>query len=75
MQQGDWNIRSACSVLHHDAPPQNGWWQDLELSRGQLELHVELEETAIIPVPQYLTDNVQSDWGPNPAKLTADLAK
>lgn len=62
MQNGEWNIRSACSVLHHDAPPENGWWQDLELSRDQLELQVELEEASVIPVPQYRAEIMQGGW-------------
>lgn len=62
MQNGEWNIRSACSVLHHDAPPENGWWQDLELSRDQLELQVELEEASVIPVPQYHAEVLQGGW-------------
>ncbi|MDZ4099657.1 MAG: M48 family metalloprotease [Methylophilaceae bacterium] len=59
MQHGEWNLSSACSVLHHDAPPQNGWWRDMEMSRDQLELQVELEASSVIPVPQQHAENMQ----------------
>lgn len=68
MQHGEWNIRSACSVLHHDMPPLNGWWQDLELSRDRLESQVELEEASVIPVPQYRAEVLPSDGRLYPVK-------
>lgn len=59
MQHGDWDMRSACSVLHHDEPPVTSWWQDMEHSRDQLELHVELQEASVIPLPQQYAENLQ----------------
>lgn len=52
MQHGEWDIASACSVLHHDAPPENGWWQDLERGRDQLEQHIALQQASIVPLAQ-----------------------
>lgn len=59
MQHGDWDMRSACSVLHHDEPPVTSWWQDMEHSRAQLELHIELQEASVIPLSQQYAENLQ----------------
>lgn len=59
MQQGEWDIRSACSVLHHDAPPQNDWWRDLERSRDQLELQMALQDASIMPLAEEYSESLQ----------------
>jgi hypothetical protein len=59
MQHGEWDIRSACSVLHHDVPPQNGWWQDVERSRDQLELHLALQEASVESLAEDSPENLQ----------------
>ncbi len=59
LQHGEWDVRSACSVLQHDAPPQNGWWRDVEHSREQLELHIALQEASVVPLTPEYPENLQ----------------
>ena len=54
MNYQGWDMRSAASVLQFNEPdstsPQNGWMQDLQLSEIKLQIIVESDELAILPL-------------------------
>lgn len=54
MQHQSWDLRSTASILQFDdlgtTSPQNGWMQDLNISKAQLQKMVAAEDFAIIPL-------------------------